>query len=84
MIQQLQINLPEATLKQIDQAISITDSLDEQQQKRNELIDKAIKFFLAEQENQSLRDRIQEGAIKHYQRDLNTVNEWFYLEEEVW
>ena len=83
MTQHLQINLPEDTLKQIDQAISSDYSLTDQNQKRSQFIDQAVKFYLAEQQKQKLRERIKEGALKYQQRDQKLADEWFDLEEEI-
>ncbi len=83
MTQHLHINLPEDTLKQIDQAISSDYSLTDQNQKRSQFIDQAVKFYLAEQQKQTLRERLKEGAIKYEQRDQELADEWFDLEEEI-
>lgn len=77
----LQINLPEDTLKQIDQAISRDYSLTDQNQKISHFIDQAVKFYISEQEK--LKERIKEGAIKNQQRDQVLADEWFNLEEEI-
>jgi CopG family transcriptional regulator/antitoxin EndoAI len=80
MERQLQITLPEDTLQLIDQLLE-TDRSSEQN--RSHLIDKAIKFYITQKQQEHLKQQLQEGAVCRAERDLNLARDWFAIEEEV-
>lgn len=84
MPQQLQIVLPEETIQLIDKLTEKNGSPDELIRQRSNLIDQAVKFFIAEKQRVDLKQQLKEGAIARAKRDLNLAEEWFELEEEVW
>ena len=81
MNQQLQITLPEDTVTLINQWIKNSDF---PEQERDRLINEAIKWYVTHKQQNSLREQLQQGAIRRAKRDLNLAQEWFNLEEEKW
>lgn len=81
MRQQLEISLPEDTVRLINQWVKNSNSPEEE---RNHLIDEAIKWYVTQKQQDILRQQLQEGAIRRAERDLNLAQEWFNLEEETW
>lgn len=79
MKQQLQITLPEDTVTLINQWIENSDF---PEQERDHLINEAIKWYVTHKQQNSLREQLQQGAIRRAKRDLNLAQEWFDLEEE--
>ena len=79
MKQQLQITLPEDTVTLINQWIENSDF---PEQERDRLINEAIKWYVTHKQQNSLREQLQQGAIRRAKRDLNLAQEWFDLEEE--
>lgn len=75
MHQRLNITLPEETLQLIDRLTSKGD--------RSRFIDEAVKYYIAHKSKANLKQQLKEGAIKRAERDLNLVEDWFQLEEEV-
>ncbi len=80
MEQKLQITLPEDTLQLIDQLL---ENDNPSEQKRSHLIDKAIKFYFTQKQQEHLKQQLQEGAVRRAERDLNLARDWFAIEEEV-
>jgi CopG family transcriptional regulator/antitoxin EndoAI len=74
MRQQLQITLPEDTVRLINQWVKNSNSPEEE---RNNLIDEAIKCYVHQKQQDTLRQQLQEGAIRRAERDLNLAQEWF-------
>ena len=81
MRQQLQITLPEDTVTLINQWVKNSDF---PEQERDHLINEAIKWYLTHKQKNSLREQLQQGAIRRAKRDLNLAQEWFNLENEAW
>jgi CopG family transcriptional regulator / antitoxin EndoAI len=84
MSQHLQILLPEETIQLIDQLTQSDNSADDALDKRSALINEAVKFYIAQKQRDSLKQQLQEGAIRWAARDLGLADEWFDIEEEVW
>lgn len=84
MTQHLQILLPEETIQLIDQLTKPDNSADDALHKRSALINEAVKFYIAQKQRDSLKQQLQEGAIRWAERDLGLADEWFDIEEEVW
>ena len=84
MPQQLQIVLPEETIQLIDKLTEKNASPDDLIRQRSNLIDEAVKFFMAEKQREDLKQQLKEGGIERAKRDLNLAEEWFELEEEAW
>ena len=81
MRQKLEISLPEDTVRLINQWVKNSNSPEEE---RNHLIDEAIKLYVTHKQQDTLRHKLQEGAIRRAKRDLSLALEWFNLEEETW
>ena len=80
-MKQLQITLPEDTVTLINQWVKNSDF---PEQERDRLINEAIKWYVNHKQQNSLREQLQQGAIRRAKRDLNLAQEWFNLEEEKW
>jgi CopG family transcriptional regulator/antitoxin EndoAI len=76
MYRRLNITLPDKTLKMLDQFAPKAD--------RSSFIDEAIQNYIAQIQKQRLREQLKEGAIRHAERDLALVDDWFALEEKSW
>ncbi len=72
----LNITLPEST---VDLLETITSKGE-----RSNFIDTAIKNYIQQEKQKSLRDQLKEGAIVRCERDLQLADEWFETEEELW
>lgn len=75
MHRQINIALPEETMKLIEETMP--------QIELERLIDDALKNYIAQYAEASLREQLKEGAIRRQERDLNLAREWFDLEEEI-
>jgi CopG family transcriptional regulator/antitoxin EndoAI len=73
MNKRLNITLPEETVALLDKA---TDK-----RTRSTFIDIAIKVYVKQMRQQTLREKLKEGAIIRNQRDRELAEEWFALEE---
>jgi len=51
---------------------------------RSTFIDTAIKSYIQQENQKSLREQLKEGAIARRERDLRLAEEWFDVEEELW
>ncbi len=51
---------------------------------RSNFIDRAIQYYVKDQNLQSLRLRLKKEALANAERDLAMATEWFPLEEESW
>ena len=72
----LNITLPETTVALLETVANKGE--------RSTFIDNAIKAYIKQTKQQSLREQLKEGAIARSERDLNLVDEWFEIEEELW
>ena len=72
----INITLPESTVALLE---TVTNKGE-----RSNFIDKAIKTYIKQSKQRSLREQLREGAIVRSERDLNLSNEWFEIEEELW
>ena len=72
----LNITLPEST-------VSLLETIANKGERSN-FIDRAIKFYIKENKQKSLRESLKAGAIARSERDLNLADEWFEIEEELW
>lgn len=72
----LNITLPESTVALLETITSKGE--------RSNFIDTAIKNYIQQEKQKSLRDRLKEGAIVRRERDLQLADEWFEVEEELW
>ena len=74
--QRINVSLPEESLRLLDR---VTDKGD-----RSRFIDQAVRYYIDQKGLRELKKRLQEGAIRRAERDLQLTEEWFPLEEEVW
>lgn len=76
MHRRINITLPEETVRLIDRISAKGD--------RSQLIDKAVKRYVAQARRANLRKRLKEGAVRRAERDLRIAEDSFFLEEEAW
>ena len=76
MHKRLNITLPENTVALIDEIAPKGD--------RSSFIDIAIRAYIKQNRQESLRDKIKKGAIARSERDLQLSSDWFDVEEELW
>lgn len=81
MRRQIQITLSEETIQLLEQSIGVGGLSVEE---RDRLIDEAIHFYFLQKQREKIAERLQEGAIRRSERDLNLARDWFSLEEELW
>jgi len=81
MARQLQITLPEDTMQLLDRWLA---SSDYPEKEYNDLINEAIKLYIAKKQINHLKQQLKEGAIVRAERDLNLAQDWFSIEEELW
>ena len=72
----LNITLPEST-------VALLENVADKGQ-RSVFIDVAIKHYVKQIKQESLRESLKAGAIARSQRDLAVAEEWFEIEEESW
>ena len=72
----LNITLPESTVALMETVIGRGE--------RSKFIDTAIKSYIKQEKQKSLREQLKEGAVARSRRDLQLSDEWFELEEELW
>ena len=51
---------------------------------RSFLIDEAVRDYVSRRSRLHLKKRLQEGARKRAQRDLDLAQEWRFVDEEAW
>lgn len=76
MHKRLNITLPESTIIILEDAA--------EKGNRSTFIDTAIKQYVKQTKQESLRTQIIEGAKANAELNLNIAGEWFPLEEEAW
>ena len=74
--QRINITLPPQTIRLIDHVAPSGD--------RSKFIDEALQFYLRERSRRNLRLQLKKGALERAKQNLNLVEEWFPLEEQVW
>ncbi len=72
----LNITLPEST-------VTILETVTNKGERSN-FINTAIKTYVKQVKQESLRERLKEGATSRSKRDLQLAEEWFDVEEELW
>ena len=72
----LNITLPESTVALLETVANKGE--------RSIFIDIAIKSYIKQNKQESLREKLKSGAIARSQRDLSVSEEWFDVEEELW
>lgn len=75
MHRQINITLPDETIELIDQVVDKGD--------RSGFINEAVQYYIAQKALVNFREQLKEGAFQQAERDLELVEEWFDLEEEV-
>ena len=76
MRHRINITLPQETVQLIDRVTERGD--------RSRLIDEAVRDYVSRRSQLHLKKRVQEGALKRAQRDLDLAQEWLFLDEEAW
>lgn len=72
----INITLPESTVEMIE---SVADK-----GSRSSLIDSAVKLYVKNLKQITLKQQLKEGAIARAERNLAMAREWSHLEDEVW
>lgn len=72
----LNITLPESTVALLE---TVADKGE-----RSIFIDTAIKSYIKQTKQKTLRESLKTGAIARSRRDLSLTEEWFDVEEELW
>ncbi len=72
----LNITLPASTVELIE---SVADK-----GSRSSLIDSAVRLYVKNLKQTSLKQQLKEGAIARAERNLQMAQEWSHLEDEVW
>ncbi len=70
------ITLPVKTVELLDHLI--------EKGARSRLISEAVLYYIKELGRKNLQQKLKEGAISRAKRDVDIVDEWFPLDEEVW
>jgi len=73
--QRVDVTLPKETVKLLGRIAKKGD--------RSRLVDEAIRYFAKEMSRANLRKQLKEGAMVNASRDLNLVEEWFSVDNEI-
>ncbi|UMX48079.1 MAG: ribbon-helix-helix domain-containing protein [Candidatus Nealsonbacteria bacterium DGGOD1a] len=73
--QRVDITLPKETVRLLEKIAKRGD--------RSRLVDQAIRYFAKEMSRTNLKKQLKDGAIVNASRDLNLVEEWFSIDNEV-
>jgi CopG family transcriptional regulator / antitoxin EndoAI len=76
MHKRLNITLPESTVTLIDKIAPKGD--------RSLFIDIAVRAYITQNQQETLREKLKAGAIARSLRDSQLSSDWFDLEEELW
>ena len=76
MDRKLNITISEATMQLIEETMP--------QENLEQLINKALNFYIKQNLSENLKEELRIGAIKRAERDLQLAEEWYELEEEAW
>jgi len=72
----INITLPESTIEMLETVAG--------KGSRSSLIDSAVRLYVKNLKQKSLKQQLKEGAIARAERNLQMSNEWAHLEDEVW
>jgi CopG family transcriptional regulator/antitoxin EndoAI len=72
----LNITLPQETVQLIDRVTAKAN--------RSRFINDAVRHYVGSVGRKQLRERIRQGAVRHAERDLSMVEEWFAADAEAW
>ena len=72
----INITLPESTIILLENVANKGE--------RSIFIDSAIRTYIKQIKQNSLRESLKDGSIARSERDLSLSNEWFDVEEELW
>lgn len=72
----LNITLPVSTVALLEQVAGKGE--------RSNFIDIAIRSYIRQEKQKSLRERLKDGATARRERDLRLAGEWFEIEEALW
>jgi CopG family transcriptional regulator / antitoxin EndoAI len=72
----LNITLPESTVTLLESVANKGE--------RSTFIDNAIKAYIKQNKQKTLRESLKEGSIARSERDLSLADKWFEIEEELW
>jgi CopG family transcriptional regulator/antitoxin EndoAI len=73
--QRVDVTLPKETVRLLERIAKKGD--------RSRLVDQAIRYFAKEMSRGNLRKKLREGAMVNASRDLNLVEEWFPIDDEI-
>jgi len=73
--QRVDVTLPKETVKLLEKIAKRGD--------RSRLVDQAIRYFAKEMSRANLRKQLKDGALVNASRDLNLVEEWFSIDDEI-
>jgi CopG family transcriptional regulator / antitoxin EndoAI len=76
MHKRLNITLPQDTVTLIDEIAPKGD--------RSLFIDIAVRAYITQNQQETLREKLKAGAIARSVRDSQLSSDWFGLEEELW
>lgn len=76
MRKRINVTLSEETLRLLDRVA--------RKGGRSQLIDRAVRDYVAAAGRTKLRERLEEGAHRRAERDLEIAGDWLALEEETW
>lgn len=76
MHKRINITLPEETIRLLDRVTAAGD--------RSGFIDRAIRHYVEEAGKPNLRRRLREGYERQADRDLETAQAWFPIDEDGW
>lgn len=72
----INITLPENTVRLMDRMTAKGD--------RSRLIAEAVQQYLRETTRTQVRKRLQEGAVRRAERDLQLAREWFFVDKKAY
>ena len=72
----INITLPESTVEMIESVAGRGN--------RSSLIDDAVRQYVKNLKQTTLKQQLKEGAIARAERNLKMAQEWSHLEDEVW
>jgi CopG family transcriptional regulator/antitoxin EndoAI len=73
--QRVDVTLPKETVRLLEKIAKRGD--------RSRLVDQAIRYFAKEMSRANLKKQLKEGAMVNASRDLNLVEEWFSIDDEI-
>jgi CopG family transcriptional regulator / antitoxin EndoAI len=76
MVKRINISLKSETLELLERQAAKGE--------RSQFIDQAIQHYVAQIQEEALRQQVKAGAIHRTQRDQHLAQEWSPLEDEAW